>query len=226
MSASKLFVIKIANADPCSIHGYASEAYRSGGIYMQPPPDSCSSNEDSCPSPNSNDQATQVTQDNSVTQQDNQVTQPDNQNEMTDSGIERLKLDEGYRDSVYRDTEGHPTAGYGHKITPQDNLNVGDPISREKANEWFRSDVQQATQDARRVLGEQYWNQLSPNRRDVLINMAYNLGGTGLSGFRRMLSAVRNGDYNTAAAEMMDSRWHRQVTNRANRLIQTMQNDQ
>ena len=51
-----------------------------------------------------------------------------------------------------------------------------------------------------------------------LINMHMNIGMSRLSGFRNMLSALEDGDYETAASEALDSRWSQQVGNRAKRI--------
>ena len=69
---------------------------------------------------------------------------------------------------------------------------------------------------------------LDAARRAVLVNMAFNMGlgvhgQSGLLGFARMLAAVERGDYDRAAAEMMDSRWARQVGPRAHRRARQMQ---
>ena len=56
----------------------------------------------------------------------------------------------------------------------------------------------------------------------VLANMAFNLGVDGLLGFRRMILAVDRGHYDQAAREMLNSKWARQVFNRAIRLAEMM----
>ena len=48
--------------------------------------------------------------------------------------------------------------------------------------------------------------------------MCFNMGAPRLSGFKKFIAGVNAGDWNTAAVEMMDSRWARQVGNRAERL--------
>ena len=59
-------------------------------------------------------------------------------------------------------------------------------------------------------------------RAEVLINMAFNLGITGLLKFRRALDAVRVDDYEAAATHMLDSRWASQVGRRAVELARQM----
>ena len=52
--------------------------------------------------------------------------------------------------------------------------------------------------------------------------MMFNLGRTRLSKFKGMKRGVDAKDWNAAADEMVDSRWYRQVTNRADRLVERM----
>jgi len=47
----------------------------------------------------------------------------------------------------------------------------------------------------------------------------FNLGYPRLSKFKNMKRAVDNRDWTQTAIEMKDSKWYRQVTNRAKRLI-------
>ena len=65
-----------------------------------------------------------------------------------------------------------------------------------------------------------WWRDLNDERQDVLVNMAYNMGWGGLSGFQHALAALERHDYDTAADEFEDSLWAKQVPNRASRLIE------
>ncbi|WP_414144249.1 hypothetical protein [Burkholderia territorii] len=60
---------------------------------------------------------------------------------------------------------------------------------------------------------------LSPER--VMMNMAFNMQGK-LLAFRKFLAATQPGDWNAAAAEMLDSLWARQIGDRAKRLASMM----
>ena len=50
----------------------------------------------------------------------------------------------------------------------------------------------------------------------------FNMGRPRLSKFKGMKRGVDARDWNTAADEMVDSGWYKQVTNRADRLVQRM----
>ena len=87
---------------------------------------------------------------------------------------------------------GHLHIGYGHLLT------------RAEGDRLLATDIAVAAETAERVVGSA-WAALSQRRRHVLIEMAYMLGDQGLRDFRRMLHALRAGDYARAADEIADS---------------------
>ena len=52
--------------------------------------------------------------------------------------------------------------------------------------------------------------------------MMFNMGRPRLSKFKKMKEAVDARDWNAAGYEMIDSRWYKQVPNRAERLVNRM----
>tara|TARA_R110000803_G_C11989465_1_gene321807 strand:+ start:26026 stop:26364 length:339 start_codon:yes stop_codon:yes gene_type:complete len=50
---------------------------------------------------------------------------------------------------------------------------------------------------------------MTDNQEAAIIDMAYNLGWKGLMKFKRMILAVKCGDYELAATEMLDSKYAR-----------------
>ena len=126
---------------------------------------------------------------------------------------EQLIRDEGLRLKAYQDSEGVWTIGYGT------NLQVLE-IDRALAERWLDDEIAHI----RLVLPVRYpWMvELDEARRGVLENMAYNLGIFGLGKFHRMLMALAEKDYETAAKEMLSSKWSEQVGVRAVRLARQM----
>ena len=133
--------------------------------------------------------------------------------------LDQLRRDEGLRLTPYRDSVGALTIGYGRNLDAKG-------ISRGEAEVMLEHDAAGA---AAEVDGALPWSgSLDDARRAVLVNMAFNMGlgvhgQSGLLGFTRTLAAVEAGDYDRAAAEMMDSKWARQVGPRAHRLARQMQ---
>ena len=67
------------------------------------------------------------------------------------------------------------------------------------------------------------WDALPEEVRLIMANMMFNLGLPRFSRFRKMINNIINKNYPKAAEEMRDSRWYRQVTNRAERLAKRME---
>lgn len=129
-----------------------------------------------------------------------------------------LVADEGLRQHAYADGGGVWTIGVGH-TGPE--VRCGLIWSREACLAALERDIARAEQglDARLP----WWRKLSPERQDVLANMAFNLGVEGLLAFRHTLAAVQAGDYAVAAERMLASEpWRSQVGARAERLAAQM----
>ena len=136
---------------------------------------------------------------------------------------ETLKVDEGVKNEIYLDHLGLPTCGIGHLITeddPEHGLDVGTHIDDERVNELFDQDVQ-VTLGECRLLYEDFDN-LPEEAQQIIANMMFNMGRPRLSKFKKMKEAVDNRDWIEAGNQMMDSRWYKQVTTRADRLVTRM----
>lgn len=127
---------------------------------------------------------------------------------MTMNAIEQLKKHEGFRDKPYFCTEGHLTIGYG--------LNLDAGVTEEEAEVILSMRVEGVRKRLANAIP--WYVNLNPPRQAVLVNMAYNLGVTGLMGFAKTLTHIRAGEYTKASNEMLDSRWAKQVPNRAQEL--------
>ncbi len=115
---------------------------------------------------------------------------------------EQLKRDEGLRLHPYSDTVGKVTIGIGRNLT-----DVG--ISAEEADYLLQNDIFRAQRDLR--MRFPWVSGMSDVRRAVLENMTFNMGIAGLEKFHKMLLAAASGDWEEAAAEMLDSLWATQV---------------
>lgn len=113
----------------------------------------------------------------------------------------------------YRDSEGVLTIGVGRNLEDRG-------ISREEALYLLDNDIRDHTDELRARFP--VVDALTPARRDVLVNMAFNLGVPRLATFKRMWAAIEAGDYHRASMEMLDSKWARQVGKRAIELADTM----
>ena len=133
---------------------------------------------------------------------------------------ETLKVDEGVKNEIYLDHLGLPTCGIGHLITeddPEHGLEVGTKIGEERVNELFDQDVE-VTLGECRLLYEDF-DDLPEEAQQIIANMMFNMGRPRLSRFHKMKQAVDSRDWIEAGNQMMDSRWYKQVTTRADRLV-------
>lgn len=138
---------------------------------------------------------------------------------------DQLKRHEGLRLVVYDDAtgkplkkgdtlKGHPTIGVGRLLTD------GRGISTTEAESLLANDIDLVIDELNRNIP--WWNKMNEPRRAVMINMCFNLGWPGLSGFKNMLTAAEAGQYEWASDEMIDSNWYDQVGLRGTELAEQM----
>ena len=141
----------------------------------------------------------------------------------TDKLKRELEADEGCVYSVYLDHLDLPTFGIGHLIRkndPEYGLEVGAAVSSERVLEAFEEDIQVVLDDCENLY--QDFGDLPEEVQMIIANMMFNLGYPRLSKFKGMKAGVDARDWQKAADEMVGSRWYKQVTNRAERLVQRM----
>ncbi|HEC26688.1 MAG TPA: hypothetical protein ENI67_04680 [Gammaproteobacteria bacterium] len=128
---------------------------------------------------------------------------------------ELLKKEEGFSSDVYPDSKGNRTILYGI------NLDASPFTRREGA-----IILKERTTNIYSVLYRRYWfRTLSANRQAVIVNMAYNMGVDGLLGFKKMIAAIEDKNYELAQLELLDSKAARELVNRYNRLAAIMLTD-
>ena len=136
-----------------------------------------------------------------------------------------LEVDEGVIYAIYLDHLGLPTFGIGHLIIDSDaenGLPVGTEVSESRVQQAFEADVLSVINDCNKLYDD--FDELPEEVQLIVANMMFNMGRTRLSKFKGMKRGVDSRDWNAAADEMVDSKWYRQVTNRADRLVQRMRN--
>ncbi len=135
----------------------------------------------------------------------------------------QLEIDEGVKYEIYNDHLGYPTFGIGHLVIPSDieyGKGVGTRVSEERVRECFDKDVESVLRDCKLLYKD--FDELPEEVQQIVANMMFNMGRPRLSKFKGMKAGVDAGDWQKAADEMVDSGWYRQVTNRAQRLVDRM----
>ena len=119
--------------------------------------------------------------------------------------IERIGVNEGFRSKPYQCTEGVWTIGHGLTwITEEESLSIL---------------TGRISQLHLKLLDDLDWYEdMPPEIKGVLIEMIYQIGYSGVKKFRKMLANMKEHNWKGAADEMLDSLWAKQTSNRANRL--------
>lgn len=135
--------------------------------------------------------------------------------------IQELRRDEGVKYAPYFDSVGIQTVGVGHNLKakplPDDTVY---PLTDEQVDKILSDDIKEVIQALNKNIP--WWQSLTEARQRVLANMCFNIGIAGLMGFHNTLTAIKCGHYELAAANMLASKWSRQVGARAKRLAKMM----
>jgi lysozyme len=129
-----------------------------------------------------------------------------------DTLVAELERDEGLKLRPYRCTAGKLTLGIGRNIEERG-------ISAAEARYLCKNDIAEIETTFDRNIS--WWRGLSDARQRVLINMCF-MGWPRLAGFKKMFAALEVDDFDTAAFEMLNSKWAGQVGDRAKRLAEMM----
>lgn len=144
------------------------------------------------------------------------------------SMIAELRRDEGERLKAYKDTVGKWTIGVGRNLDDVGTAPLDRTVADVKAKGITGDETSQMlAHDLDRVDGDldkrlPWWRDLDPVRQRVLVNMCFNLGIGGLCGFVNTLAMIRTHRYTEASSNMLQSKWARQVGQRATRLSNMM----
>lgn len=134
---------------------------------------------------------------------------------------------EGRRNKTYIDTMGHPTVGIGFNLGADgaqdavealglnyDQVRAGTQILTDaQVDTLFEQSVNKAIADARTVVPN--FDTIPADKQIVIVDMIFNLGVAGFSTFRNTIAAINNQDWITAARQMQQSLWYKQVGDRA-----------
>lgn len=127
---------------------------------------------------------------------------------MTDQRlVSDIKSSEGCRLTAYKDTNGFWTIGYGHKLEAGIDWE-GQEWTQDVADHQLAADIDEADEQALNlpeVAG------LNLCRTNAVVELVFNMGLSKWHGFEKCRHALGTGDYTTAAAELLNSDWAREV---------------
>jgi len=116
-----------------------------------------------------------------------------------------ISKNEAIRLRPYTDTVGKLTIGIGRNL--DDN-----GLSLDEVEYLLKNDIKRVKEELEDVFEDFY--DLPENVRVVLIDMCFNLGISRFLGFKKMIQAVKDGDFKEAGRQAKDSKWCRQVGSR------------
>jgi lysozyme len=136
---------------------------------------------------------------------------------MDKKAIALLKIHEGFRPKQYFCTAVHWTIGYGYNIDANPLSLPSTKIREFKTNGITESEaeklllmmVDRITHNLEAKLI--WWSKINSARQYVFIDMAYNMGVDGLMKFKNTLDCAEHANYFGAAAQMLNSKWSRDV---------------
>lgn len=122
--------------------------------------------------------------------------------------IEQLRRHEGVEKHVYKCSAGFETIGVGRNVSKS-----GLGLSPDEIDYLLQNDINRCVRELAYALD--WFSSLDGVRQDAMVNLCFNLGLSRLMQFKLALDAMERGEYHRAAAEFLDSRWAKQVGNRA-----------
>ena len=135
--------------------------------------------------------------------------------------MKSVKQHEGFRNSVYRDTLGKRTVGYGH-LCVEDHWEDNRAYTVPELERVLEADLNNAVQGAESLLKD--CPVLDDLAKELIVEMIFQLGKSGVSKFRNMWKALKHDppNYEQASIEMLDSRWAHQTPGRAKAMSEQM----
>ena len=132
--------------------------------------------------------------------------------------MDMIKRHEGFKLEPYKDTKGLWTIGVGHligdgkKLLPEFNRK----FSVQEVDNLFAEDFKEHKEGAKKTPG---FNQLNDKGQAGLIDLAFNMGINWYKSWPSFTKALSKGDTKTAAAELENSKWYKQVGTRAPEVV-------
>ncbi len=142
--------------------------------------------------------------------------------EITKNLRDRVKSHEGCVLEPYDDSLGKLTVGIGHLVQAHERkrFQLGVKITQEEADELFDIDLNRAAAGADELIIKNIGDHddLPQVIQEVLVEMVFQLGATGVKQFRNMWASLKEKDWPMAAMHMKDSRWRKQTKKRCEHL--------
>jgi len=124
---------------------------------------------------------------------------------VTETLTQRIGRHEGRRHKSYKDSVGKLTAGIGRNLEDV-------AFTDEEIDLMFENDLARAKRGAETFYLYEMVNDI---RREVLIEMVFQMGLKGVGKFKKFFRAAQARNWEAAHKEMLDSKWAKQTPARA-----------
>lgn len=129
-------------------------------------------------------------------------------------------IHEGFKPNPYDDAtgkrikaQGFVTVGYGHNLDAK-------PLTEHFCKLLLQADLMEFYAMLQTC---DWWRFVKNDAREIaLLDMCFNLGFSGLCAFKKMIAAIRAGDWEKAADEALNSKWATQVGRRARNVARVL----
>ena len=129
----------------------------------------------------------------------------------------RIKKNEGFSYTAYKDQLGSPTIGYGHLIKSNEKHLFLKKQSKAGLNRLFEEDFNKTL-----ISFNKHFKKLKTRSRkenELIIEMIFQIGIKGVLNFKKMIKQIEDNNNHLAALEMVDSLWYLQTPRRVDSLI-------
>jgi GH24 family phage-related lysozyme (muramidase) len=116
---------------------------------------------------------------------------------------------------------GEPTLAYGFKLTPDKYSDEEisrfhrQGITEDEAQQMLNVELNRAKEGAQKLIETNRIIGLNQTQKQALTEMVYQMGYQGVSQFKNMIQALKQGDFEGAKLHALDSKWAKQTPNRA-----------
>lgn len=147
-----------------------------------------------------------------------------------DLALKLVEEGEGFYAETYLCPAGKLTQGFGrnleaHPLSDDERaeLNEDGSVSETVAEKWAIKELKECEAKLSQNI---IYNNQSPTRKAVLLDMCFNIGYAGLMKFKKMWFALGNKDYPEASRQAKYSAWYVQVGNRGKRNVEIIASNQ
>ena len=127
--------------------------------------------------------------------------------------IDSIKKNEGYISTVYKDSLGIDTIGYGFAIKDLE-------LEEDLCHVILQRKLKRLEKEVSTRFG--WLKKMPPSVKDIVLEMCYQMGVTGVSKFKKTIAYLEKSEWKNASIEMLDSRWAKQTPGCAKELSSRM----